>query len=178
MTSVPDPHPLPDGAPPDWPSWDGVIPIWEGGINECIAGLEPLPAPSERWGDELDNLARTWVAKHDDVDSYWTGYSAARNRFLWAAELAWIDAIIELQETTKKRPPQRGFHLYRLWGPDRRLVYIGVSRCRLKAHRKRWDSRVWTYATWEEHVSVPAMLDAEREAIIDEAPPLNVTGVE
>lgn len=78
------------------------------------------------------------------------------------------------------RPPRRGCYLYRLWGPDGRLVYVGVSRCladRLKAHRRRWDETVWTKATWESQPDVASMFAAERRAIEDEMPPLNVAGV-
>lgn len=71
--------------------------------------------------------------------------------------------------------PSAGFHLYRLWAADGRLLYVGVSTClsaRLRVHRKRWGDLI-DHATWEAHPDERAMLDAERQAITDEDPALN-----
>jgi len=71
--------------------------------------------------------------------------------------------------------PDGGFHLYRLWSPERRLLYVGVStrlRARLLVHYKRWGHLI-ADVTWEEHLDAQTMLDAETRAINDEDPALN-----
>lgn len=71
--------------------------------------------------------------------------------------------------------PSSGFHLYRLWDANDRLLYVGVSTnlsARLRVHRKRWGDLI-DHATWEAHPDERAMLDAERQAITDEDPALN-----
>lgn len=75
--------------------------------------------------------------------------------------------------------PRAGFHLYRLWTPDRRLLYVGVStrlRRRLTAHARKWGA-LYDHVTWEEHPDAPSMLAAEQTAIRDEHPALNKEGV-
>ena len=75
--------------------------------------------------------------------------------------------------------PSAGFYLYRLWGAEGRLLYVGVStrlRDRLKAHRRRWGDLIVS-VTWEEHVDERSMLTAELEAIRNEDPALNRAGV-
>ncbi len=79
------------------------------------------------------------------------------------------------REPKSPPPPTSGFYLYRLWSEEDRLLYVGVScrlRSRLRTHRRRWGSLI-DHATWEEHASEKAMLDAEREAIREEDPALN-----
>lgn len=71
--------------------------------------------------------------------------------------------------------PASGFHLYRLWAADGRLLYVGVSRrlsARLRVHRQRWGDLI-DHATWEAHADERAMLAAERRAITEEDPALN-----
>lgn len=183
MSSVPDPPSsmtlkggAPAGTPPD--------------LNDLRT-----PASPAGLDDLLSRAAHLWI------DAYGTGaepYSTTFNRFLWAAEHIWFDASAsrytpaeEPELLEPERPARSGrstaprrreeCHLYRLWGPDGRLVYIGVTRClkaRLKAHRKRWDEKVWGWATWAEYPDAASMLAAERRAIADEAPPLNIAGVQ
>lgn len=76
--------------------------------------------------------------------------------------------------------PKSGFHLYRLWSSDGRLLYVGVStvlRNRLRSHAKRLGELV-DRATWEEHPDAASMLRAETEAIGAEAPALNIAKVD
>lgn len=75
--------------------------------------------------------------------------------------------------------PREGLYLYRLWTEDDRLLYVGISRClnnRLATHRRKWGVLVH-HATWEEQPDVPTMLAAERHAIADEHPALNIAEV-
>ena len=75
--------------------------------------------------------------------------------------------------------PRSGFHLYRLWDSDDRLLYVGVStrlRDRIRSHVRRWGDLI-DAVTYEEHPDERAMLAAEREAIANEDPALNRAGV-
>jgi len=75
--------------------------------------------------------------------------------------------------------PSTGFHLYRLWASDGRLLYVGVSvhlSARLRVHRARWGDLI-ARETWEEHPDERAMLAAERRAITDEDPAFNQAGI-
>jgi hypothetical protein len=75
--------------------------------------------------------------------------------------------------------PSSGFYLYRLWGVDGRLLYIGVSTrlsARLRVHRSRWGDLIH-HVTWDEHVDEGSMLAAERKAITDEDPAFNKAGI-
>lgn len=69
--------------------------------------------------------------------------------------------------------------LYRMYGPERRLLYIGLTtnlEDRLADHRsmKRWWEDVVTIEI--EHFPTRAgAVEAERRAIIDEVPEHNVT---
>lgn len=75
--------------------------------------------------------------------------------------------------------PHEGFHLYRLWAEDDRLLYVGVStrlRARLRSHRRKLGDLIHR-VTWEEHPDAVAMLAAEREAIREEYPALNKASV-
>lgn len=79
----------------------------------------------------------------------------------------------------RKRFPSNGFYLYRLWGEDDRLLYVGVSRNldgRVQQHTKRWGSLIKS-VTWQEYNDASAMFHAEKIAIRDEMPPLNIQGV-
>jgi hypothetical protein len=74
--------------------------------------------------------------------------------------------------------PSKGCYLYRLWGEDNRLIYVGVStnlRARLKTHDRNWG-HLFIYSTWEEHPDEESMLAAERKAIQEEFPALNKAG--
>lgn len=84
-----------------------------------------------------------------------------------------------------RRPPRRiplpapGFHLYRLWSADGRLLYVGISTnlpARIRVHRARWGDLI-DRVTWEEHPDERAMLAAERRAITDEDPAFNKASI-
>lgn len=71
--------------------------------------------------------------------------------------------------------PKMRFHLYRLWGIDGRLLYIGITRNldgRIKGHNRRWGDVIGS-VTSEEFSSHRAVLEAEEIAIREENPPFN-----
>lgn len=147
--------------------------------------ISRLPSPTGWFNQALEMAAQHWIAVYGSGPE---PYSTTWNKFLWAAESAWFEERDRIaawnapppEPPPDPRPPVRGCHLYRLWDDEDRLVYVGVSRClrsRLRAHRRTWDTTVWARATWEEHPDVPSMFAAEREAIANEAPPLNIAGV-
>jgi hypothetical protein len=126
--------------------------------------------------DQLRAIADEWLARHGDPFPEGV-YSSSANPFLHLCEtafgLAWLDH--EPPEPAQPDPPAGGFHLYRLWAEDGRLLYVGVStrlRARLRVHHKRWGDLIH-HATWEAHDSERAMLEAERQAVRDEDPALN-----
>lgn len=83
------------------------------------------------------------------------------------------------ERSVKVRLRNQSHVLYRMYGPDRRLLYIGLTtnlEDRLADHRsmKRWWREVATIEL--EHFSTrPEAVEAERRAIIDEVPEYNVT---
>ena len=108
-------------------------------------------------------------------------YSTGGNPFLHLAESIfcdlWADRFdVDLSTAPPDEViPRAGFHLYRLWGEDDRLLYVGVSTRlanRLKSHYRRWGDLIKA-VSWEEHPDERAMLAAEREAVRDEDPALN-----
>jgi predicted GIY-YIG superfamily endonuclease len=122
----------------------------------------------------------------------WIG-EMTESTFCWSAVdiLRFIADVLELQRRGASptgceycgpvlpeiplNPPMGGFHLYRLWTEDRRLLYVGVStrlRARLRVHRKRWGDLIYD-VTWEEYPDATAMLAAETKAINEEHPAMN-----
>lgn len=76
--------------------------------------------------------------------------------------------------------PKTGFYVYRLWGPNGRLLYVGATRAlskRLRAHQRKWGDLI-VETTWEVHPDAASMLAAERKAIQEELPALNIAGVD
>jgi predicted GIY-YIG superfamily endonuclease len=128
----------------------------------------------------LEKVAAEWLADNPPPASYSTG----QNTFLWLAEKAYFDARDRWIEANPARlpppaPPRKGFHLYRLWAADGRLLYVGVSTrlaARLRSHKRRHGDLI-DHVTWEEHSDAAAMLAAEREAIREENPALNKAGI-
>ena len=137
-------------------------------------------------GRLLDLAAEAWVCDNVEILAAQHHYSTSQNEFLWDAESAFFtaaenaraDAELASQgadEEPDDRPPKDGFHLYRLWTAEHRLLYVGVSirlRNRLAVHRRRLGD-LWEVATWEEFDTAAAMLAAEVEAIATENPALN-----
>lgn len=123
-------------------------------------------AAVDEWDDQRPSHLSTsdWPgwARHIDMDTFWP--------WDWPPGFPpWMP------ERSTDDPPAVGFHLYRLWCPDGRLLYVGVStrlRARLRAHQRRWPD-LWDHATWEAHPDAAAMLAAEREAISAECPAMN-----
>lgn len=77
-------------------------------------------------------------------------------------------------------PPASGFYLYRLWTPDARLLYVGVStrlRQRLRSHQRHFGTEMGS-ATWQEFDDASSMLAAELAAIRDECPAINKIGTD
>lgn len=77
-------------------------------------------------------------------------------------------------------PPASGFHLYRLWTPDARLLYVGVTtrlRQRLRTHQRHFGTEMKS-ATWQEFPDSASMLAAEAAAIRDECPAINKIGTD
>lgn len=131
---------------------------------------------------ELHDHARRWLEEHGDPFGD-EPYTTSGNPWLWEAERAFGEELMAWRDANTPPPvplpPAAGFHLYRLWASDGRLLYVGVStvlRQRLKAHERRWGDLIAS-VTWEEHADERAMLDAEREAIRDEHPALNKAAV-
>lgn len=138
----------------------------------------------------LREAASAWVQVHGGYTGRDGFYSTCENEFLWAAERAYLEVAAEWEDAHQSaqkaqaarppKPPTKGCFLYRLWDDDGRLIYVGVSRslrARLAVHRRTWDTSVWTTATWEEQPDVATMFAAERLAIADEAPALNIKEV-
>lgn len=133
----------------------------------------------------IGQVAEAWVADNPPSSA---GYSTALNPFMWLAERAYFDACDRWKaahpESLAHGPrrvglPRKGFHLYRLWAQDDRLLYVGVStrlNARIKSHSRSLGDLI-ARVTWEEHPSADAMLAAEREAIRDECPALNKAGI-
>ena len=134
----------------------------------------------------LQLAAEAWVHDNAAVLSQ-KHYSTSGNHFLWDAESAYFLAVEDAkadEELERMRvdepedppyPPSHGFHLYRLWTEDARLLYVGVSvrlRNRLAVHQRRW-SGLWEMATWEEYPDAASMLRAEADAVSTENPALN-----
>lgn len=100
--------------------------------------------------------------------------------FVWIFEMhgrasAWSCSCPPPRPPKPPPTPNGGFHLYRLWGQDDRLLYVGVStrlRSRLASHKRRLGDLI-VRISWEEHENERAMLDAETAAIRNEDPALN-----
>jgi hypothetical protein len=99
----------------------------------------------------------------------------------WAAEMHARSAAVCMCPPPPfwRDAPRNGFHLYRLWAADGRLLYVGVStvlRQRLRRHERTYGDLI-ARATWQEHEDERSMLAAELEAIRSEDPALNKAGV-
>lgn len=73
-----------------------------------------------------------------------------------------------------------GMHwLYRLWSPDDRLIYVGVTRnlqARIDQHRRRFAGSLAS-VSFQPYDSYEAVLAAENAAIVNEHPAFNVAGI-
>lgn len=72
--------------------------------------------------------------------------------------------------------PDCGFWVYRLWGIDSRLLYVGLTRnpkARINAHWNRWGPNI-QLVTWEECDDEFDMLAREAHAINSEYPAFNI----
>ena len=98
---------------------------------------------------------------------------AAVRFFAWPAEVASAEPCSCPKPIAQ--PPSEGFHLYRLFAEDNRLLYVGVSRnlrARLRRHQANWGDLI-ARVEWEEHENAEQMLHAERKAVAEEMPALN-----
>lgn len=136
---------------------------------------------NDDWHERMRNLAKEYIAETGNLweDEAWI-YSSSGNEFLHEAEAAYFREMpAVLDAPPPPEAPSQGFHLYRLWAEDGRLLYVGVSTClrdRLRSHRRRWGDLI-AGVTWEAHSDARSMLEAEREAIVNEDPAFNKAGV-
>lgn len=130
-----------------------------------------------------------WYAEHQPIGysrSDWPGWGEFIDLDLfwpWEWEIGTLPGRAVHSVTFRQRQfdlPARGrFVLYRLWGEDQRLLYIGVSRnvpARIRTHQGTWGDLIVSVTT-EEFEDAAAMFAAEREAIRAELPALNCQGV-
>lgn len=156
---------------------------------ESTAGVRPIrgSVADQRWSEPdidawLEQASELWLTHHAESLGDWLVVPTSENEFLWRAEAAFARMWKRRPappEPADDRPPVRGFHLYRLWGADDRLLYVGVSRAlrgRLRTHHRTWPGMIHR-TTWEEHESAESMLAAETKAIAEELPALNVAKV-
>lgn len=130
--------------------------------------------------NDLRRAAREWIEQHGDpfTDDH---CPTSQNTFLPLAETAFLTELMAWREIhnppvpPEPKVPSSGFHVYRLWAADGRLLYVGSSmalRARLKRHRDKWGDLIAS-VTWDEYDDARSMLDAERLAIQSELPALN-----
>jgi hypothetical protein len=155
------------------PAWDAPITnrVHRWGLHsECHAccGVKHEGLPAELVADAFEEMARR-------IREGWFGGPEALEELSTAAYVAGLPLCQCGPWDVDAMPSRRGYYLYRLYGVDDRLLYVGVTVnavARMRSHKRTFGGLVGSIH-WQELRSKAEMLLWEARAIDEESPAFN-----